>query len=200
VFLHLTQVNKEVRKEFRNLYLNSNPARLPQKDVYPYLDRFYSGWSVEETEKSHHVGLIVITNDTGRIQAISVNLLMLFQFIGKAAGVQVSCEVPVQDEIVQVQLQARAAQRERWAKFPENVFEAVYLESSMTGKREFHVHFSKNLKASWVGNHGFVEFSGLRGVLEEFSLINSHPRIRSAHAYFPRSHYYLEETCLWCYA
>jgi hypothetical protein len=123
---------------------------------------------------------------------------MLFRFIGKTPGIQVSCEVRVENEIVQFQLQAMVAQRERWAKLSEDVLVAVYLESSMAGKREFRVHFSKRFKASWVSEYGFVEFNGLRRVLEEFGLMNPHPRIRSAHAYFSRNHYYLECTTMWC--
>jgi hypothetical protein len=60
-------VNNQVRKEFRNLYLTANPARLSQQDIYPYLDKFYPGWSVEKTDKSKFVGSIVITDNFGKI-------------------------------------------------------------------------------------------------------------------------------------
>jgi hypothetical protein len=110
-FLHLTQVCKQIRAEFRPFYMRTSVADMAYHHLAPYLDAFFPGWNERGVPKERWTADIFVhyTTDSLRVDA---SLLSFIQLLVTAPNVHISIyHAPFSR---QSQLQELFKRREQW--------------------------------------------------------------------------------------
>jgi hypothetical protein len=158
-FLHLTQVCRQIRAEFRPIYLSGKVSamRLADHRLRPYLDAFYPGWNDQDEERGHFIGNILIVeieNDDGDDEWLwtGVCLTPFFEFLAAAPAMHITfqdtstCEVQQFIELFRLKRQ--------WAKYIDAIDDiSLNRQSKLLGNDvlpEFHLLFKHDYELSWV--------------------------------------------------
>jgi hypothetical protein len=158
-FLHLTQVCRQLRNEYRPIYLGpTNPIGMPSDRLLLFFDTFYPGWNDPGIDKSKMSGNIRIINLViWHMEGAS--LLPFIRLLAAAPGLTISfCDVD--SGLWQHQLQELFKNSSAWAGWLHGV-ERVSFVSNLDHKigglgdiNEFQVSFRADFQLPWVDYEG----------------------------------------------